>query len=174
MDNIKGLDEVKRKLKAAQDYIKNDIPLVVGVEAVNHFKENFDQEGFVDKSLTKWMPRKDKTNSRKILSDTRELQDSLEYRVEGNTVIISSDKVYAQIHNEGGVIPVSAQMRKFFWAKHYEAKQAGNEELAESWKFQALSKQIVIPKRQFIGESEVLGEKIAAKIKKDLSTILNS
>lgn len=174
MDNVKGLEEVKNKLKTAAAYIKNDIPLVVGVEAVNHFKDNFDLEGFMDKSLTKWMPRKDKTNTRKLLNNSGELKDSIEYRVEGDTVIITTDKVYAQIQNEGGVIPVTAQMRKFFWAKHYEAAQAGDVDSADGWKYMALSKQIVIPKRPYIGASEVLSDKINTKVKKDLTRILNS
>lgn len=41
-------------LKESQDWAKNSLPKIVGREAVAHFKENFDQEGFVDNGLKKW------------------------------------------------------------------------------------------------------------------------
>ena len=176
-ENIKGADELLKKLQEAKEYIQNDVPLVIGTEAVNHFKASFQNEGFTDASLQKWAARKSKrpggTNSQKILTKSGELGDSPDYRVEGNTVIIYSDKVYAQIHNEGGEIPVTPQMKKMFWAKHYEAKEAGDTDAAEQYKCMALAKKIVMPKREFIGNSQVLNEKIENKITKDLTRILN-
>lgn len=41
-------------LKESQDWAKNSLPKIVGREAVAHFKENFNQEGFVDNGLKKW------------------------------------------------------------------------------------------------------------------------
>jgi hypothetical protein len=76
---------------------------------------------------------------------------------------------YAAIHNNGGKIPVTPKMRKFFWAKYYE--RAGNVTKLKSgkasaskrnvalssevqfYKNMALTKRahITIPQRQFIG-----------------------
>lgn len=177
-DNIKGADDLIRRLTAAKSYIAHDVNKVVGVEAVNHFKEGFQNEGFTDKSLEKWKSRKTKrsggTNGQKVLSKSGELGDSIDYRIEGKTTIIYSDKVYSQIHNEGGEITVTPQMRKFFWAKSHEAKEAGDTDLQEQYKFMALSKVIKIEQRKFMGESKVLVDKIINKIERDLIKILKS
>lgn len=140
--NVHGADEMVRKLKEAQAYLKEQVMADIGVEAVNHFKENFDKEGF---DGNKWQARKTKrkgsTNSQKILSKSGDLADSITYDVNGNTTVISSDLVYAQIHNEG--------LQGKAWGKH-------------SFK---------MPKREFIGPSEKLNEKITSKIDNELKKI---
>jgi phage gpG-like protein len=178
-ENISGLDDVLRRLAEAQRYFDNDVPVVIGVEAVNHFKESFQNEGFTDSSLKKWDSRKTKrvngTNAQKILSKSGELGDSIDYRIEGDTVVIYSDKPYAQIHNEGGTIAVTDKMRAFFWQQYYVAVDAtGNKEdaLAQQFKFMALANSITIQQRQFMGDSQALTEKISNKIVRDLTHIL--
>jgi phage gpG-like protein len=174
--NINGLDDVIRKLQNAKDYLQNKVPTVVGVEAVKHFKNNFQLEGFLNRVLKKWEARKIKrlgsTDNQKILSKSGELADSIDFRIQGNTIIIYSDKVYAQIHNEGGKITVTDKMRKYFWAMHYEAKQQSNTIAAEQYKGMALAKIIVMPKRKYMGDSVVLDEAIVNKITRDLDKIL--
>lgn len=164
-----------RKLQEAKRYLQTDVFDVVGVEAVNHFKRNFQEEGFVDSSTKKWVSRKSKragsTNSQKVMSKSQELADSITYEKKIPEVIISTDKPYAEIHNEGGVIIVTDKMRKFFWAKHKEYKDAGETELADQYKAFALAKKIVIPQRQYIGPSQTLNNNIVAKIKRDLERI---
>ncbi|MEN9447129.1 MAG: hypothetical protein RJA25_419 [Bacteroidota bacterium] len=175
---IKGGDDMKEKLEQAINFLKGgDILEIIGVEAINHFKQSFEDEGFTDKSLDKWDTRKSKRltrNEQKTLSDTGELAESIDYRVEGNTVIIYSDKPYAQIHNEGGEITVTPKMRSFFIAKHYEAKEAGNTEAQDMWQAMFFSDKITIPKRQFIGDSEMLNVKIKDKITRELDNIFKS
>jgi hypothetical protein len=36
-------------------------------------------------------------------------------------VVISPDTPYSEIHNEGGYIVVTAQMKKYFWVLYYKA-----------------------------------------------------
>ena len=174
-ENVKGADALIAKLKEAKLYISTQVQEVVGTEAVRHFKQNFKEEAY---DGNKWEARKTKTSlDRKILTGQGSgdhLGDSIDYKVEGNTIIIYSDKVYAEIHNEGGEIIVTDKMKKFFWAKNKEAKDAGDSDLAEQYKYMALSKKIVIPQRKFMDNSEKLNEKIISKITRDLSTILNS
>lgn len=175
-EHVKGADELIRKLQAIQQYVEYDIPVVIGVEAVNHFKESFVNEGFTNQSLDKWTPRKTSragsTNSQPTLTKTGELADSIDYRVEGRTVVLYSDKKYAQIHNEGGIIAVTDNMRSYFWSQYYLAKEAGNTTLMAQFKSMALAKEIKIEKRQFMGESEVLNKRIADKILRDLTNHL--
>jgi len=175
--NIRGADELVAKLQAAKQYLQTSVLTVVGQEAVNHFKNNFQVEGFVDKNTTKWATRKTKrlggTYSQKVLSKSGELADSIGFEIKGNTVTIYTDKLYAQIHNEGGRIEVTAKMKKYFWAMHYQAKQAGNAAAADQYKSMSLAKVVVMPKRMFIGNSEQLNQNIIDKIKRDLTKILS-
>lgn len=126
--NIHGADNMLRKLKAAQQYLTGDVKEAIGVEAVNHFKSNFVNEGF---DGNKWAPRKTKVKlNKKTLTGQGSgdhLSDSIDYRVHGSTTIIYTDKPYDQIHNEGGTISVTATMKKFFWAKSIEAKEVVKE-----------------------------------------------
>jgi phage gpG-like protein len=64
---------------------------------------------------------------------------------------IANHNHHAKIHNEGGKIPVTPKMRRFFWAKY---KETGK----EYWKGMALTKKthFDIPQRKFIGDSKAL------------------
>ncbi|MBS1641325.1 MAG: phage virion morphogenesis protein [Bacteroidetes bacterium] len=176
--NINGLDDVIRKLQNAKDYLQKKVTTVIGVEAVKHFKNNFQLEGFIDSALKKWESRKIKrlgsTDNQKILSKSGELADSIDFRIELSTIIIYSDKIYAQIHNEGGKITVTDKMRKYFWAMYYLAKKESNTIAAEQYKGMALAKVIVMPKRKFMGDSAVLNEAIRNKLMRDLNRILTA
>lgn len=177
MDNkhIHGLDNVLGKLAALKSYLKNDVVDVVGTEAVNQFKRNFETESN-GPGGQKWASRKTLreggTNGQKVLSKSGELAESIDYEKSGNTAIIKTDKPYAELHNEGGTITVTPNMKKFFWYKHKEAKEAGNDDLAEQWKGLALAKTLTFPQRQFIGETPELLDAIEKKIVRDLTKIL--
>ena len=172
-ENIHGADELLKKLNQAKAYLNNDVNEVIGVEAVNHFKKNFADEGF---DGNKWAARKTKVKlQKKVLTGQGggdHLGDSIDYRVDGKTTIIYTDKVYGQIHNEGGEITVTPKMKKFFWAKSIEAKEIGDTEAQEQYKWMALSKTIKIVKPEFMGQSAQLNEKIISKITRDLTRIL--
>jgi hypothetical protein len=75
--NIHGADALLAKLKAAKQYIKDDVPVIIGTKAVNHFKRNFQDEGFDGQ---KWESRKSKraggTNGQKILTFSGEFGKS--------------------------------------------------------------------------------------------------
>ncbi len=144
--NIQGADEMMAKLKAAQAYLKNDAPIIIGIEAEKHFKANFDRESFDGSSkwATRDTKRKGGTNGQKVLSKTGDLKNSIVHRVEGNTVIISSDLPYSQIHNEG--------LEGKAWGKH----------------------KFVMKKRQFIGESPELFNKLQKEIEKDLAKVFGT
>jgi phage gpG-like protein len=168
-----GQEEIQRKLREAMVYVDKKVPHVIGTEAVKHFKNAFQEEAFDGK---KWAARKTiregGTNGQKILSLSGELGDATDYVVRGSQVIITNDKAYAEIHNDGGVLIVTPKMRKFFWAMHMKFKEAGNLTMADQWKGLALAKKLTMPQRQFIGDSVVLMNNIEAKIERDLTKIL--
>ncbi|HUM50472.1 MAG TPA: phage virion morphogenesis protein [Chitinophagales bacterium] len=174
---IEGEEELNRKIQAVQFFLHNDIMDIIGVESVNHFKQSFEDEGFTDSSLEKWKSRASKRltrNEQKTMSDTGELADSIDYKVNGMELTVYSDKPYAQIHNEGGEITVTPKMRSFFIFKHYEAVEAGNDDVADMWLAMFFSDTITVPERQYIGESEMLNANIMDKIVRQLDIIFKS
>lgn len=46
--------KLHQKIKKIERYLEHSVPTIIGVEAVNHFKESFTNEGFTDTSIVKW------------------------------------------------------------------------------------------------------------------------
>ena len=75
--------------------------------------------------------------------------------MDNNSVVITADMIYAEIHNEGGEMYVTDKMKAFFWAKFYAAQ--GQD--AAFWRGMALKKigeKIIIPKREYMAETPEL------------------
>jgi len=103
-------NDVLRAGDKIASYIAQDAPRHVGKMAVDHYKDNFNREGFVDAGLQKWREVKRRqppiakgaAGSRKILhGETLELRNSIQYRPEKARTVIFSDKEYFRVHNEG-------------------------------------------------------------------------
>lgn len=130
-----------------------------------------------------------------LLSNRNHLFNAVRYISGDYRVKIVNDVPYAPIHNWGGKTnpTVTPKMRRFAWAMYYQAagkpkvgakgrksaEKAPNEELTpevQMWRGLALTKkkrlQIKIPKRQFIGQSRELEERIHADVEKQLETVL--
>ena len=120
----------------------------LAVELADEFDRNFERKGFFTE---KWSSPKINNSRGSVLNRTGNLRRSIRYNVSDNSISFSSSLPYASIHNEGGEIVVTAQMKKFFWAMFY--KSTGAE--AMKWKGMALMKigqKMKIEKRQFIGD----------------------
>ncbi|MDW8348364.1 MAG: phage morphogenesis protein, partial [Bacteroidia bacterium] len=108
--------------------------------------------------------------------------------IDADSVEIGSDLDYAKPHNEGEEIAITPQMRKFFWAKYYEAtkrikttkkgtvsQSKSNLQIssdAQFWKNMAVKQSpIKIPRRQFIGDSKRLRKVILSVIERELKKI---
>lgn len=150
-----------------QEVIKN-ILSDIKVELLDLFDQNFEKKSFFNKS---WKKRQFEDRG-SLMNTTGALRNSLKGTTSNNSVTFSSNVPYAGIHNEGGKIKVTAQMKSFFWAKYYEnngkikTKKNGtrsnskrNVDLtakAQFWQSMALKKigsEIKIPQRQFLGNS---------------------
>jgi len=85
-----------------------ELPHIAGNAAVEVSQKSFAQEKFADKGKSsKWAPRKKdgggtRGSRRGLLVDTNELQKSIGYEAIPGQVAIGTDKVYAQVNNEGG------------------------------------------------------------------------
>ena len=142
----------------------------IQVDLKDEFDQNFERQAFFNEA---WQRRRSPIRpDRNILVDNGTLRRSITSRTTEKSVVFSSSLPYSGIHNNGGEIVVTAKMKRFFWAKYYEAAGAferkndgsrrktkqnvrlGNE--ADFWKMLALmpvGKAIRIPRRRFLGTS---------------------
>jgi phage gpG-like protein len=169
-------------------YIRYRLPRLIAKYAIDHFKDNFRKGGFVDNGLKTWQePKRLNADSDvaaekygPLLSARKELMESITYTVTGTRIVLTSNKPYAQIHNEGGTIqiPVTPKMRAFAWARHKEVnngRKEGDAEIPSPWKGLALTKKqqlnVTIPQRQFIGHSHELDDIIAREINSEIEKL---
>jgi phage gpG-like protein len=158
-----------------QTNIFKNIVKNVAINLTDEFHKNFERKAFFSEP---WKIKMRIPNHRgSLMLRTGTLRRALkEYTISGNS--ITWKLPYGKIHNEGGTITVTQKMKRFFWAKHFEAANAAKDSMAEVysiktrkrvvnkkrtqrlseeailWKNMAMmkiGKQIKIPKRQFIG-----------------------
>ena len=170
----------------------NDIQTIVRrilkdiqIDLADEFDKNFERQAFFSES---WARRKSPTRpGGHILVDTGGLRRSIKSVKDANSISFSSSLPYAEIHNEGGEITVTAKMKRFFWHKYYEAsgsfgrRKDGSKRKdkrtvqlsteAEFWKMMALmkvGKKIVIPRRRFLGTSPEVEKMVREIIEENL------
>lgn len=117
--------------------------ILIGNEARNFFVANFRKQGFDDKSVEKWTPRKkqEKRAGRNILVKSGDLRRSIRVKGYSKTklsILLATDLKYASVHNFG--------------------ERAGR------------GKGFKMPKREFIGDSYNLNEKVKKIIVKQLDS----
>lgn len=180
--------------------LKKDAPRIVGAIAVNFFKASFKNQGAkTNGSIKPWKSRgasTSKRKGRKLLIDEGTLSRSPMIK-SANTgrVVIGVDAAaakYAALLNNGGKIPVTLSMRKFFWAMYYQAmggrtfsvktkaerNTKANKNLnadASFWRNMALTKKksITIEARPFIYDSTDLVDDITNDLMKRINKIVN-
>jgi phage gpG-like protein len=130
---------LSKKGQQIEEFINHDLPIIIGKNAVDLFKQNFQNESFFG---NKWKDVKRRLNpritgaraTRKILTgDTANLGRSIRYKTQGSAVIIYSDLKYAAAHNEG-------------------TTNAGR------------GNRTTIPKRQFIGDAKEIDDMVELEI----------
>jgi phage gpG-like protein len=93
-------------LVKADQHLQQNVPKIIGERARRFFELSFANEGFNDRSLTKWRKRKKETKrsrGKKVLSGTGFLKNSIRRsKTTRRQVVISSLGVsYAGFHNDG-------------------------------------------------------------------------
>lgn len=209
MDIKEFSNQIKAKRKELDELMKRKMPVLAGRMAKDHYQDNFRKSGFVNNGLRPWKKAKRLSLGGKdtasqygtLLSSRNHMFSSIKYMPGDYRVKVSDELIYAPVHNWGGTVhpTITAQMRRFAWAKYYQAsgkakkaatgkrkgkkkgsavnnKPQENQE-ALKWKRLALTKKkklrIKIPQRQFIGESRELSEKIDRKMENEIRNILN-
>lgn len=198
---------IKAKRGELDSLMRRNMPVIAGRMAKDHFQKNFDKSGFVNGGLHPWKPSRRLSSGGSgaaakygtLLSSRKHLYSSINYTPADYRVRVSNEVLYAPLHNWGGVTSptVTDRMRRFAWAKFYEAsgkskkaatgrkkrKKTGSAKgqentQAQFWKRLALTKktklQVRIPQRQFLGESAELTSAIKARIENEIRKIINS
>ncbi|MDK7376141.1 phage virion morphogenesis protein [Weeksella virosa] len=159
------------------------------MESEREFDENFERKAFFDQAWpeTKWQNR-----NGSLMMRTGQLRGSINSTIQGDGIVFTSSEAYASIHNEGGKIPVTATMKKFFWRQYYENRTSNTQstawnahaaEQASIWKAMALKPVgsiINMPKRQFIGDHPQVDEliidavdNIMQEVEEDITNLFN-
>ena len=167
----------------------------VGNTAKVFFVESFRKQGWDDKSVQKWKPRKRttyKTKSGKVVDDTtrailvkkEDLRKSI-IRNPANraalSIKISTDLPYAKVHNNGETINVSGRKGSGTIARSIRGsagfkdgkftKGRAKRVTFQGKEYTTGAYSINMPKRQFMGDSYNLNEKVKAVIVKRLDKV---
>lgn len=145
----------------------NRLLKAVEKELADEFDKNFQRKAFFDQP---WPAAKHPNPKGSLMMRSGDLRNSIQSSVQGDSIRFTSSEPYAEIMNEGGVITVTAQMKRYFWAMYYKAtggmtktksgKTSNNKRnrnlnaQALFWRNMALMKpgsKIKIPARRFIG-----------------------
>ncbi|MBS1760652.1 MAG: hypothetical protein JST23_11075 [Bacteroidetes bacterium] len=97
-----------------ETFLKNLIS-DIRVKLNEEFNRNFERKAFFDKS---WQQTKLPNNKGSLMMRTGAGRRSLKSTVQGDSIVWRSSLPYMALHNEGGEITVTAQMKKFFWAMY--------------------------------------------------------
>lgn len=145
------LTELKKEFK---DLFNKHAPAIAGNTAVKYFKQNFEKEAW---GRVKWQEVKRRRNpntrgakaTRRILAgDTGDLRRSIEIKsVENGKVVIWTD-------------PSAFGSKEPYGRVHNEGLRAGR------------GRGFIMPKRQFMGQSEELNDLIIDAIEKRLSQLI--
>lgn len=95
------MSDLPRKLKLLSKKMLPELMITARVEIENFIQKNFDDEGFNDKGVKKWEARK-RPRPQKILTQSRKLADTLQVKINGKSIQVTSPLPYAEIHNRGG------------------------------------------------------------------------
>jgi phage gpG-like protein len=188
------LKQVEKKARKAMEAAIVD----VGNTAKVFFVDSFRKQGFDDKAIEKWKARKRKSyntksgkkvddTTRAILVKTGDLRRSIKRNPANRAALsikISTDLDYAKIHNDGGTInragfkglmyyrevatnlATRKTQKRFARTKGMKSRKA-----THAMEIDVKAFAINMPKRQFMGDSYNLNEKVKAVIVKRLDNI---
>lgn len=159
-------------------------PRLLGNEAVNFFTNSFRQQGWLGNRLERWARRRSngkRSRGRAILVKSGRLRRGTRItRIEGLTTYIGNDVPYARPHNEGyrGTVNVKAHKRNryskrkegtgVFSVKTKRERQRTVTEATGSSTVKAHSRRMRLPKRQFMGSSPYLQQRLRRLLQAEL------
>jgi len=152
--------------------VRSYLPDVLATTALNFFKDSFRRQGWRDRGLKSWKPRKDGSRpGGAILVKRGHLRNSLRKLIATwQRTEVGTNLPYAAAHNEGfqGTVNVKAHTRK-----KYQRTKGKRKEATGSYSVRAHTRKMNLEQRQFLGDSEMLERKIDHVIAKAVDTIFD-
>ncbi len=147
---------------------------VMAKDSVNHFEDSFNKEAFTNENGTRrsWKKRVYTIGrkNRKTLELTGRMSKAFTSKVTKNKVFIVNNAEYSGYHNEGAESTVTAKQIAYFQFRAQSAIRKDDKRFWSNMARKRVGSKIILPKRQFMGESKTLVNKHL----KTISTILNS
>ncbi|MBQ4126643.1 MAG: phage virion morphogenesis protein [Alistipes sp.] len=146
------MQNIEQEIAAMMDEICEESSEIIAEEATEYFKERFTEKEW---DGTPWPPAKSPKRSGSLLVRSSALLNSIRpTEVTKDRVVITAGNqkvTYAQVHNEGfsGKVNVDAFTRNV---------------KGKTQQVRAHTRNTTIPKRQFMGETEELDERILGRI----------
>lgn len=86
---------------------KKTLLMTIGNNGVKMFKgANFEAQGFIDKSVNRWKPKKKKDGRKTLVGKTGTLRNTIFYNSNGrDKLTFGTLASYGQYHNEGQGVP---------------------------------------------------------------------
>ena len=155
--------------------VRQQLPGVLGTVAVNYFKDSFRRQGWRNRSLKAWDKRANEKNKknkgRSILVSSGRLRNSIHIiQATPQLIAVGTSVPYAAAHNEGfiGTVTVRAHTRSqtrkvredYTTRKGNVRSRTFRQDTGKSFQVRAHTRQMNLPQRQFMGDSEVLNLKI--------------
>ncbi len=106
--------------------LKREANRIVGIEAKKFFQDSFRKGGFTDTSFTPWKETNNPLSGKKTMYGHGNLMGSIRTKRTDyflNKVTVECESEYGEIHNKGGYITVTPEMKKFFWWKYSEMQK---------------------------------------------------
>lgn len=190
--------QVENAVKRLNTLYTRTLPVKVGTKAVSLTKKRFSDSAFNGRAWQEPYRRKlsfkgAQASYKTLLSGTNHLRDVTYFKPEPGKVYIRNQVDYAQIHNEGGSIKVTAKMKRYFWYRYSAAKGArltkkrgglrktkGNEALTREamfWRNMALKREgslIRMPRRHFFGPDANMSKEIRKIIERELQLFVKN
>jgi phage gpG-like protein len=139
--------QIERQAAEIQTLFNGSLPIKAGEKAIEHFHENFLQGGFVNNGLQAWQPAKRLSNPRN--------------RNNNKTLLSSRNHLFSSIKKQTAPGQVTITSDVEYAAVHNEGLKAGR------------GAGFTMPKRQFIGESAELNDKVKELIDTEMGRILH-
>lgn len=164
---IRGIDQLNAKVSKLQKALQNTLPKRLGNDAQRHFMMSFRNQGFTDERLVLWPKTKaprtigGKAVQGRILKGRGLLMNSVRViRADWNGIQVAAGGPqvrYAKIHNEGGTIETTANVRAHTRRDHVARLRTGKV-ARKGGPVRSHTRRMLtyMPKRQFMGRSRVL------------------
>lgn len=158
-------EDVLAKIDELAANIREQAPQIVAETATSYYKERFTEKSWDGEP---WTPAKHPPGRGSLMVRSGALMRSIRPTLVSATEVrigAGNDRVpYARIHNEGGVIRQvpTAKQRRFFWAMERSEKKGAEDTGAWAKMARSETLNIPIPRRQFMGHSPVLNDRLVS------------